>query len=185
MNRALVAFLWMGLTLQGQEISKEYTGKEQPGAIIEHFVLKGGRVYDGIWDADKSRIHVVQKSNHVANLAVSADEILTRRQVGDGSRVKVLSDVDVAEKVLLLNRKNYGSARTGVAAATQKRDALHQFYHGKSLPKKEYNAVMIQYKAADDAVANAQKALETAQAGFNKALEAYRAAGGKTEYTLP
>ncbi len=175
----------MGLTLQGQEINKEFTGKEKPGAVVEHFVLKGGRVYDGIWDADKSQLHVVQKSSHVANLAVSADEILTRRQVGDGSSVKILSDVDVAEKVLLLNRQNYQSAQTRVATATQKRDALHQFYHGKSLPKKEYNAVMVQYKAADDSVANAQKALETAQAGFNKALEAYRTAGGKTEYSLP
>jgi outer membrane murein-binding lipoprotein Lpp len=164
---------------------KEYVGKAQPGAVLEHFTLNGGRAYDGIWDSAKSQIHIVVKSNHVANLAVSKEEIVSRKAMGDGSQVKLYSDVDTAEKVLLLNRQNYQAAQTRLATANQRRDTLHQTYKGKNLPNSTYTAVMAQYKAADDEVARAGQAVDAARTGFGKSLEAYQRAGGKTAYTLP
>jgi hypothetical protein len=185
MKEALLIVLiasWMSFA---QEVKKELVGKEQPGAVLEHFTLKGGRTYDGIWDAAKSQIHIIQKSNHVANLPVSSEEILARKKIGDGSTIKIYSDADVAEKVLFLNLQNYKTAQARLAAANRNRDALHTTYKGKNLRKAEYDAVMARYKAADEEANAAEKAVAAAQAGFNKAREAYKKAGGKTEYSLP
>lgn len=164
---------------------KEFVGKEQAGAVLEHFTLKGGRAYDGIWDPAKSELHIVVKGNHAGNLPVSPDEIVTRKTIGDGGQVKIYSDVDMAEKVLRLQIQNYRTAEARQAAANQRVNALHQTYGHQNLPTATYNAVMAQYKAADDELANAQKPVEAARTGFNKALEAYQKAGGKTAYQLP
>jgi hypothetical protein len=185
MKKALFVLGFCVLGCPAQPVTKEFVGKEQPGAMIERFSLKGPRTYDGIWDAPKSQIHIVVKTNHVGNLPVSTNDIVARKAVGDGSHVKLYSDVDMAEKVLLLNLQNYKAAQARLAAATRNRDNLHQSNHGKNLPTPAYNAVMVQYKAADDEIANAGKALEAARTAFGKAQEAYQKAGGKTEYSLP
>src|SRR5258708_26674042 len=164
---------------------KEFVGKEQPGAVLEHFTLKGGRTYDGIWDTAKSQIHIVNKTNHVGNVSVTSDEIVGHRTIGDGSRVKIYSDVDMAEKVLLLHLQNYRAAQARQATATQRVNSLHQTYGHQNLPTATYDAVMAQYKAADAEVENATKTLEAARAGFTKALETYQKADGKTPYSLP
>jgi len=178
-----IAFGFFAVVAAAQQ--KEFIGKEQPGAVLEHFTLKGGRAYDGIWDPGKSQIHIINKTNHIGNLAVSPAEILTRKTIGDGSQVKLYSDVDMAEKVLLLQMQNYRAAQARQATASQRVNSLHQTYAHQNLPTATYNTVMAQYKAADDELANAQKAVESAQAGFSKAFEAYQKAGGKTAYQLP
>jgi len=178
-----LAFVFSAIAAIAQQ--KEFVGKEQPGAALEHFTLKGGRTYDGIWDPAKSEIHIVNKTNHVGNLSVSSDEILTRKNLGDASQVKLYSDVDMAEKVLLLHMQNYRTAQARQATASQRVNNLHQTYGHQNLPTATYNAVMAQYKAADEELANAQKSVDLARAGFSKALEAYQKAGGKTAYQLP
>jgi hypothetical protein len=175
----------LGAALYSQDAKPEFVSKAQPGAVIEHFTLTGGRVYDGIWDATKSQIHIVVRTNHVGNLPLQPAEILTQKRIGDGSQVGLYSDLDMAEKVLLLNQQNCKAAQLRLATAQQRRDALHQTYGHKDLPRETYNAVMAQYKAADDEIANAEKAVENARAGFAKSQEAYVKVGGKKQYTLP
>lgn len=169
----------------GQETGKQFAGKEQPGATLERFTLKGGRSYEGIWDAGESQIHIVMRTNHVGNLSVSPDDILDRTRLGDASQVRLYSDVDMAEQVLLHNRQNSQAARARLIAAMADRNKLHQYWHGKNLPKQSSNAVMAKYKAMDDEVAGDRKALDAALAGFKKAKEAYFKAGGKTQYEPP
>jgi hypothetical protein len=164
---------------------KEFVGKAQPGAVLERFTLKGGRSIEGIWDSANSQVHIVSKTNHIGNLPVTADEIVTRKPLGDGSQVKIYSDVDMAEKVLLLHQQNFKAAQARVGTATRNRDNLHATYKGKNLPTATYNTVMAQYKAADDEVASAEKAVEAARSAFSNAQEVYRKAGGKTDYQLP
>jgi|SRR6185369_15886428 len=183
---------WISLLLScfasvlfGQELSREFVGKAQPGAVIEHFTLTGGRAYDGIWDATRSQIHIVSKTNHIGNLVVQSSEILARKTVGDGNKVILYSDADMAEKVLLLNQQNFKAAQARLATAQQRRDNLHQTYAHKDLPQATYTAVMAQYKAADDELASAEKAVEGARMGFSKAQNAYAKAGGKKQFTLP
>ncbi len=160
-------------------------GKIQPGAQLEHFTLAGGRAYDGIWDASKSQIHVVVKGNHVANVHVQPSDIVARKNAGDGSQVVLYSDVDIAEKVLLLNRQNYKAAQARLSLAQQRHDTLHQTYGHKTLPQAQYDAVMLQYKATDDELANAHTGMEAASTGLSKAQEAYSKAGGKKQFSSP
>jgi hypothetical protein len=185
MKPVLLVFLLATLMASGQEVKKVFVGKEQPGATLEHFILRNGRNCDGIWDAARSQIHIVQNSNHVGNLTVKTDEILTRKSLGDGSQVKLYSDVDVAEQVVLRLLQGETAARNRLAVAQKNRDNLHATYGHKDLPRAQYNAVMARYKAADDEVAAAEKAIEATRAAFPKALEAYQKAGGKTQYQLP
>jgi hypothetical protein len=107
----------LAMCAQGQTTT--FVGKPQPGAVLERFTLSGGRSYDGIWDAAKSQIHVVTKSNHVANASVQSSDIVSRKKLGDGSTIPIYSDVDIAEKVLQLNQQNYKAAQARLAAATQ------------------------------------------------------------------
>jgi hypothetical protein len=185
MKWVLVALFCWRIGTYGQDALPQSTGKAQPGAVIEHFTLSGGRAYDGIWDATNSQIHIVSKRKHVGNLLVQPSEIVSRSKIADGSNVMLNSDIDMAETVLLRNQENYKAAQTRLAAAQQRRDTLHQTYGHKNLPHTTYNAVMAQYKAADDEIANAEKAVEAARTGFSKAQEAYVKAGGKKQYSLP
>ena len=185
MKSILVVLVCLATLLaRGQEAASRSSGKTETGAIIERFTLTGGRTYDGIWDAAKSQIHIVSKTNHVGNLEVKPAEILARKRIGDGSKVVLNSDLVMAEKVLLLNQKNHTEAKARLAAAQQRRDTLHQTYAHKDLPAATYKAVMAQYKAADDELVIAQKAVEGAESGFARAQEAYLKAGGKKQYTL-
>lgn len=184
MKLTFIIFLVSGLISFAQEAGKEPAGKEQSGAVIEHFTLTKGREYDGIWDAATSQIHIVQKTNHVGNLVISKNDILSRRPIGDGSRVKLYSDVDMAEKVLLLQQQNYRAAKSRMDAATRNRTILHDANTGKSLPHAQYEAVMAQFKTYDAQIENERKVMQTSWAGFQKALEAYHKAGGTKQYTL-
>src|SRR3954466_2007919 len=141
MKAGVLILICCSLVSFGQQVKKEFVGKAQPGASIERFTLKGGRSLDGIWDPTKSQIHLVSKTNHVGNLPVATDEILARKVLGDGSVVKIYSDLDMAEKVLLLHQQNCRSAEARVAAANQNRDNLHHTYKGQNLHTATYNAV--------------------------------------------
>src|SRR6266581_1765222 len=99
MKKTFFILSFCALVCPAQPITKEFVGKEQPGAAIERFTLKGPRTYDGIWDTLKSQIHIVIKTNHVGNLPVSTNDIVARKVVGDGSHVKLYSDLDMAEQV--------------------------------------------------------------------------------------
>jgi len=183
MKALLLLLSFIAIIAQGQ--TNSFSGKAQPGAQLEHFTLAGGRSYDGIWDASKSQIHVVVKGNHVASVHVQPSEIVARKSAGDGSAVVLYSDVDIAEKVLLLNQQNYKAAQARLSLAQQRHDTLHQTYGHKDLPRAQYDAVMLQYKSTDDELANAQKGMEAASQGLSKAQEAYSKAGGKKQYSSP
>ncbi len=155
------------------------------GAAIEHFTLRGGRSYDGIWDPSKSEIHVVINSNHVSNVAIAPGEIVSRKFVADGSKVKLQPEVQMDEQALTRSQQDYKSAQSQLAAANQQRDALRATWVGKNLNRATYNSVMAQYRAANERVAAAQKAVMEARNAFNKAHEAYLRAGGKKQFTLP
>ena len=184
----VIVFLFVSCLAGGflqAQAKKEFVGKEQAGAQIERFTLKTGRSYEGIWDAAKSQIHVVSKTNHVGNLAVKPADIASRKVIGDGSKVKIYSDVDIAEQVLIRTRQNLVSTQTRVATANRNRDTLHATYKGKSLPDSTYKAVMAQYQAADAEVANAEKAVMDGRTAFDASLQAYQQAGGKNQYAMP
>jgi hypothetical protein len=183
MKKLLLLLGLIALVAQAQ--TDNFAGKTQPGSQLEHFTLTGGRTYDGIWDTAKSQIHVVVKGNHVANVRVQASDIVARKPAGDGSQVVLYSDVDIAEKVLRLNQQNYKAAQARLTLAKQRHDTLHQTYGHKTLPQSQYDAVMLQYKATDDELANASKGMEAATAGLTKAEEAYSKAGGKKQPASP
>lgn len=190
MKHAVFALLVSGLASFAQETNKDFVGTEQPAVVIEHFVLTGSRVYDGIWDSTKSQIHIVQKTNHVGDVTVSKDEILLRRTIGDGSQVKLYSEMDMAEKVLLLQQKNFKVARDRVVTVSIKRSELHnKYYHSDKvlkteLPPAEYKALSAQFKAFETERVNATAAMVAAEAAFKKAYETYQKAGGKKQYKL-
>jgi hypothetical protein len=75
--------------------------------------------------------------------------------------------------------------RAGAALATAERNraSLHAYYHGKQAATQAiYDSVMAQYKAKDEAVANAQQALASARQGFETAFQKYQQLGGTTDY---
>jgi hypothetical protein len=183
MKKLLVLLAFIATVSSGLGDTNSLAGKAGAGAQVEHFTLSGGRSYDGIYDASKSQIHVVVKGNHVANVQAQPSEIISRKPAGTGGQVFIYSDVDIAEKVLLLNQQNVKAAQSRLATAQQRHDTLHQTYGHKTLPQSTYDAVMLQYKATDDELANAQKGVAAASAGLAKAQEAYSKAGGKKQLT--
>jgi hypothetical protein len=175
-------FLLFSFLTAASILCAQNAGKEQPGAMVERFKLRNGRVYEGIWDAKKPQIHLVVKTNHVGNLSVTTNEVVKRDFVREGGDIRIFGDLEMAEKVVLSQLQVLKAAKGRVGQAIQNRDKTHAFYHGKTLPKAQYNAVMVQYKQLDDAVANAEKAMPVAQAAFEKACENYEQLGGKTNY---
>jgi hypothetical protein len=185
MKALLVLIFLVAVVTNGVGESNVTAGKAGAAAQIEHFTLSSGRSYDGIYDVAKSQIHVVVKGNHVANVQAQPSDIIARKPVGPGSQVVINSDVDIAEKVLVLNQQNLKAAQTRLATAQQRHDTLHQTYGHKTLPQATYDAVMLQYKATDDELANAQKGVQAASAGLAKAQETYSKAGGKKQFPSP
>jgi hypothetical protein len=180
--KAILLFLaCLGAIAAAQETNRP---AKSSGVLIERFTCAGARTYEGIWDPAKSQIHVVSKSNHVANVSIKPSEILVRKPVGDGSQVVLYSDLDLAERTVFQQQANYQAAQRRYAVAQQRRDTLHRTYAHKDLPSATYNAVMAQYKAADDEIANAQKAIDSAKAAFHKATQDYMKMGGKKSFSL-
>lgn len=177
----LLSFLAIASLLCGQDV-KQAGGKAQSGVVVERFRLRNGRTYEGIWDAKKSQIHLVIKTNHVGNLTVATNEVLKRDFVRDGGDIQIFGDLEMAEKVVVSQLGALKAAKAKVVQTNENRSKTHSFYHGKNLPTAQYNAVMAQYKQLDDAVANAEKAVPVAQAAFEKACQNYEQLGGKTNY---
>jgi hypothetical protein len=73
-------------------------------------------------------------------------------------------------------------AAAAVAMAERNRASLHAFYHGKTLDQTSYNSVQLQFKARDEAVANAQRALDYARRCFESAVQKYQQLGGTIDY---
>lgn len=183
--KAIWILLCMVTICAAQEAKKEFIPKEQPDAVLERFYLKSGRSYEGVWDGTNSQIHLISKTNHIGNYPISTNDLSKRVIVRKAPDLKLYSDVDMAEKILIAQLTNLKVAKNRVNVANKNRDVLHQTYKGKNLPGPRYDAVMRQYKAADDAISNADSAVTAAQTGFQKALDLYQKAGGKTVYTAP
>jgi hypothetical protein len=165
-----------------QDKTNQVAGKGQTGVMVERFRLKNGRTYEGIWDLQKPLIHVVNKTNHVADLPVATNEVVKREFVRDGSDITIFTPLQIAERTVTTQLDVLKAARVRVDQSNQYRKRLHATYHGKNLPTAQYNAVLKQYQAADDAVANAEKAAVATQAAFDKACQNYEQLGGRTNY---
>ena len=74
------------------------------------------------------------------------------------------------------------AAKARVAAAQKEHDFLHSTYHGKVLPRAEYDRVMLRYKANDEEIPNARANLDAAMAEFDELYGEYQRVGGKVNY---
>lgn len=95
---------------------------------------------------------------------------------------KQTPELEQAEKTVLEQIPILQAARKQVETAEQRRLALHNFYHGKNLDHQTYNAVLLQYKAAEDEINKASAVLGTANSNFEKAMETYEKNGGQVDY---
>jgi len=150
--------------------------------MLERFYMRGGLVYEGIWNPTNSQIHLVKNSNHVANLTIKTNDIVKRVDLGDAREIQLLTDLQAAEKVVAYYVQAVNAAKKRAVLAVQNRDRLHQTYKGKNLDPTTYGNVMVRYKAADDEITNSQAALASGTTTFESALANYQKLGGKTDY---
>jgi hypothetical protein len=178
----LILLLVAAAALTAQNTTNQILGTEKPGSSVERFRLRNGKFYEGIWDPQKPQIHIVNKTNHIANLSVATNDVVKREVLRDGSDIKILTDLQMAQRVVEYQLQALKTAKARVIQANQNRTTLHQTYHGKNLPTAQYNAVMKQYQAADEAITIADKAVAATQTAFDKAFQNYQQLGGKTDY---
>jgi hypothetical protein len=94
-----------------------------------------------------------------------------------------MTDLARAEQSVQAEVRAVNTARAALASAEQRRDVLHAFYHGKQAANQAiYNGVMAQYKAADQAIADAHSAYASANQRFNAAIQKYQQLGGTVDY---
>jgi len=92
---------------------------------------------------------------------------------------------DLARADQLVQDKLGAVRRAGAAVATAERNRanLHAYWHvRRAATEALYQSVLAQYKAKDEAVANAQQALASARQGFETAFQKYQQLGGTTDY---
>jgi hypothetical protein len=128
--------------------------------------------------------------------ALLAGAALVRKQLGNEPAAPVAPLIradtnawqkmtDLARADQLVQEQLAAVRRAGVAVAMAERNRanLHAYYHGKQAADQAiYDSVMAQYKAKDEAVANAHKALDYTRQCFESALQNYQKLGGTTDY---
>jgi hypothetical protein len=127
--------------------------------------------------------------------ALLAGAAMIRKQLGDTPAAPVappiqadtnawqkMTDLVRADQLVQKQLAVVRNASAAVAAAERSRASLHALYHGRTLDQAAYNSVMLQYKAKDEAVANARKTLAAAQRCFESAFRKYQQLGGTTDY---
>jgi len=94
-----------------------------------------------------------------------------------------MTDLARADQLVQAQLAAVRNAGAAVATAEQKRASLHAYWHVRRAENQAiYEGVMAQYRADDQAVANAQKALDYARQCFDAALLKYQKLGGTTDY---
>ena len=101
----------------------------------------------------------------------------------DPNAWRKMTDLVRAEQSVQAQLRAVVLARAAVATAERNRASLHAYWHVRRAETQAiYEGVMAQYKAADQAVANAQMALDYARQCFDAALLKYQKLGGTTDY---
>ena len=94
-----------------------------------------------------------------------------------------MTDLARADQLVQAQLGVVRKARATVATAERNRANLHAYWHVRRAANQAiYDNVMAQYKADDQAVANAHKALDSAYQCFESALRNYQQLGGTTDY---
>ena len=128
--------------------------------------------------------------------ALLAGAVVVRRQLGNAPAVPVaapiqadpnawqkMTDLARAEQLVQEKLEAVRKARAAVAVAEQNRANLHAYWHVRRAANEAlYQSVLAQYKAKDEAVANARKTLAAAQRCFESAFRKYQQLGGTTDY---
>jgi hypothetical protein len=94
-----------------------------------------------------------------------------------------MTDLARAEQSVQQQLGAVRKASAAVAVAEQSRANLHAYWHvRRAATQALYQSVLAQYKAKDEAVANAHKALDSARRCFESAFQKYQKLGGTTDY---
>jgi hypothetical protein len=128
--------------------------------------------------------------------ALLAGAVVIRKQLGNAPAAPVAPLIqadpnawqkmtDLARADQLVQDKLGAVRRAGAAVATAERNRanLHAYWHvRRAATEALYQSVLAQYKAKDEAVANAQQALASARQCFETAFQKYQQLGGTTDY---
>ena len=128
--------------------------------------------------------------------ALLAGAVVLRNQLGNPPAAPVAAPIqadpnawqkmtDLARADVLVQKQLQAvrNASAALAVAEQKRATLHAYWHVRTAANQAiYENVLAQYRADDQAVANAHKALDHARQSFENALRHYQQLGGTTDY---
>jgi len=120
---------------------------------------------------------------------------VVKRQAGDGPAMPVapriqadpnawqtMTNLARADQLVQQQLRVVALASVAVATAERNRASLHAYYQGRSVDQITGGTVPNQFKAADQAVANAQLGLAAAHQSFDNALQSYQTLGGTVDY---
>jgi hypothetical protein len=94
-----------------------------------------------------------------------------------------MTDLVRADQLVQKQLAAVRNASAAVAAAEENRAKFHAYWHvRRAADQATYQSVLAQYKAKDEAVANAHKVLDHARQCFDSALRKYQQLGGTTDY---